>query len=95
MILIILVQRVSFCQLSTLPPRRDPSGVVNKCGAVTQSQTPAGGDRPKPVQAAPTAALLITHSLCAESERTGLFLQTSLFRVLQYISLDFSIKTKG
>uniref|UniRef100_A0A3B4AH56 Arylsulfatase K n=2 Tax=Periophthalmus magnuspinnatus TaxID=409849 RepID=A0A3B4AH56_9GOBI len=32
-------------------PRREPGRVVNKCRAVTQSQTPAGGDRPKPVQA--------------------------------------------
>lgn len=54
-------------------PRRQQSRVVNKYWAVTQSQTLAGGDRPKPVQAAPTAAALITHSLCAATERPGLF----------------------
>lgn len=54
-------------------PRRELSRVVNKCWAVTQSQNLAGGDRPKPVQAALTAAVLITHSLCAATERPGRF----------------------
>lgn len=64
-------------------PRRELSRVVNKCWAVTQSQTLAGGDRPKPVQAALTAAVLITHSLCAATERPKPFFLHIFFEIGQ------------
>lgn len=68
-------------------PRRELSRVVNKCWAVTQSQTLAGGDRPKPVQAALKAAVLITHSLCAAAERPDRFSCIFFFEICKLRSI--------